>query len=200
MRLTTGDLCRVRDATGINLAFVTRGTDWIDEVLADPVRLASVLRALGRDEPDRRLDGAILGVMFGEVVRAVTDWFPEPKAKRRDAGADESKSPGDFDGLELAEQLAGVCGVDPNPLTLRQLATMADGRQQSDWQKVAAVVCTVVNRGISRKPVNPKQVIPEAFQPKAEPAPDVSDEELAAGWAKFDRVFNVNNWQEQQTP
>jgi hypothetical protein len=43
-------------------------------------------------------------------------------------------------------------------------------------------------------------VIPEAFQPRAEPAPDVSEEELAAEWAKFDRTFNVTNWQEQQTP
>jgi hypothetical protein len=198
MRLTTGDLCRVRDLTGLNLAFVTRGTDWVDDVLADPARLAAVLAAVGRGESARQLDGAALGAALAELAGALVAWFPEPRPPRADG--DEKPAPGDFDGLELAAQLAGICGVDPNPLTLRQLAAMADGRQRSDWQKVATAVCLVVNRTISRKPISPKQVIPEAFHPRAEPAPDVSDEELAAGWAKFDGAFNVGNWQEQPTP
>ena len=35
--------------------------------------------------------------------------------------------------MRLIDRLAGIVGVDPGPLTLRQLVRMAEARREHDW-------------------------------------------------------------------
>lgn len=58
--------------------------------------------------------------------------------------------------------MAGIAGVDPNPLTLRELAWMAEGRQGHDWEIAAHQMALLINlnRKPGSRPVKPADVNP----------------------------------------
>ena len=53
-------------------------------------------------------------------------------------------------------------GVDPGPLTLRELAQMHEGRSRDAWDHTSLVVATIlnVNRAKGRAPIKPSAVNP----------------------------------------
>ena len=48
-------------------------------------------------------------------------------------------------------ELAGLVGVDPSPLTLRQLAWMAGGRRQHDWGVASSLMALLAEIHRDRK-------------------------------------------------
>ena len=42
-------------------------------------------------------------------------------------------------------QAAGFIGVDPNPLTLRELSWMYEGKLKDEWRQTASVISWIVN-------------------------------------------------------
>ncbi len=78
-------------------------------------------------------------------------------------------------------ELAGIVGVDPTRLTLRELNVMATSRQQSDWLKVGVGVAWIVNKnGWTKEPLDPMAIIPEPYRPDWAKQPrELGDEERA---------------------
>jgi len=64
----------------------------------------------------------------------------------------------------LIWQLAGILGLDPAPLTLRQLVWMVDARRQDQWSHTAAVMALTAN--VHRNPKRRSQPFsPAEFHP-----------------------------------
>ena len=59
-------------------------------------------------------------------------------------------------------QIAGAIGVDPGPLTIRELLEMTEGRSRSLWGHTSAVIATIlnVNRPKGKAPIRPEAVNP----------------------------------------
>jgi hypothetical protein len=66
----------------------------------------------------------------------------------------------------LIYELAGIVGVDPGPLTLRELAIMAEARQRAAWNHTSVLLATLVN--INRDPKKGRAAKPADFNPFAE--------------------------------
>jgi hypothetical protein len=47
--------------------------------------------------------------------------------------------------LTLLFELAGIVGVSPDNLTLRELLIMSEARQVAEWDRTAAMLCQVAN-------------------------------------------------------
>ena len=120
------------------------------------------------------------------LLDEIIDFFPEGEAKgvpedpRREpplrgakqAGADGTSrgsgirrknrsAPRSLDDLIL--RLAGIAGVNPDPLTLRELAALADARGRFEWEQTASLMALIVN--LMRDPKKNKPVKAEEFQP-----------------------------------
>ncbi len=64
-------------------------------------------------------------------------------------------------------QLAGIVGVDPGPLTLRELLWMTDARRNDQWSHTAAVMALTAN--VHRNPKKRSQpYTPAEFHPLVE--------------------------------
>ena len=63
-------------------------------------------------------------------------------------------------------QLAGIVGLDPRPLTLRQLLYMVEGKRANDWQMVSAVMALIFNchKSNETKPREPKDFNPFEYK------------------------------------
>ena len=59
-------------------------------------------------------------------------------------------------------RFAGAVGVDPGPLTLRELAQMYEGRSREAWEHTSLLVATIlnVNRAKGRAAIKPSAVNP----------------------------------------
>jgi RecB family exonuclease len=67
----------------------------------------------------------------------------------------------------LIWQLAGIVGVAPGPLTLRELIWMVESRRREAWQHTSAVLATLAN--IHRDPKKkPRPFTTQEFHPMAE--------------------------------
>lgn len=60
--------------------------------------------------------------------------------------------------------MAGVVGIDPGPLTLRELFWMADGRRRDAWDRTANLIAALFNavpdHTGKRKPRQPSEFHP----------------------------------------
>jgi ribonuclease D len=56
-----------------------------------------------------------------------------------------------------------MCGVDPNPLTLRELVQMAEARETVRWNHTASLMALVANCNIDTKKTKPFE--PADFHP-----------------------------------
>lgn len=78
--------------------------------------------------------------------------------------------------------MAGEIGIDPHPLTLRQLADMVRGRRRAEWDRVASLGAWIAATGgvtvdpLALNPYRPVRVSPERA---------ARDNRL--GWAALDR-------------
>ena len=63
----------------------------------------------------------------------------------------------------LLWDLAGIVGVDPGALTLRELAWMAEARSRAAWKRTSSVLALVAN--VHRDPEKCRARKPEDFDP-----------------------------------
>lgn len=61
---------------------------------------------------------------------------------------------------------AGVCGVDPHPLTFGELSAMLEARERSEWARTSSTLCMIasgfVGLGGKRKKFKPSDFDPFA--------------------------------------
>ena len=75
-------------------------------------------------------------------------------------------------------QIAGAIGVDPGPMTIRELLEMTEGRSRSLWGHTSAVIATIlnVNRPKGKAPIRPEAVNPwENRKPRGQRIPITKD-------------------------
>ena len=60
-------------------------------------------------------------------------------------------------------ELAGAVGVNPDPLTLRELLWMAEGRSGAEWARFSALMALTAN--IHRDPKHSTAFAPGDFNP-----------------------------------
>lgn len=89
--------------------------------------------------------------------------------------------------LRLVYELAGICGVVPDFLTLRELLIMAEGRQRSQWNQTASILAMIanVNRDTSKRstPFRPDEFNPFDNAPPQKPRTVTHEEWSAIGKA-----------------
>lgn len=69
---------------------------------------------------------------------------------------------------------------------------MARAKQCGDWVRDARMTATIANAvRMSGKPIEVASLIPRAFRPRPEPPAELTAEERAAEWAKFDTAFGI---------
>ena len=61
--------------------------------------------------------------------------------------------------------MAGIVGIDPGPLTLRELVWMADGRVRQSWVHTSSVLAMIAN--VNRDPKKTRAFRPDDFNPFA---------------------------------
>ena len=66
-------------------------------------------------------------------------------------------------GWRLCFELAGVLGIDPGPLTLRELVWMAEARTRHDWSQTSSLLALIANAHRDRKKAKPFK--PSDFDP-----------------------------------
>ena len=102
-----------------------------------------MIETRGLEAIERRLDDPNAGGLDRERPRTET------------RGADVER---------IVIELAGVVGVDPGPLTLRQLMQMADARRRHDWNIASSVMALTAeinrDRRRRRKPFKPDDFNP----------------------------------------
>ena len=64
---------------------------------------------------------------------------------------------------DLILELAGIAGVNPDPLTLRELVTLAEARGRFEWEQTASLMALVVN--LVRNPKKSKPAKSSDFNP-----------------------------------
>lgn len=88
--------------------------------------------------------------------------------------------------MRLCYELAGIVGIDPRRMTLRQINWMADGRRIDEWNRTALECVLFVNANRDPKKTKPFKLA--TFHPYLddEPDPPPTPEEylarLAAKW------------------
>jgi len=88
----------------------------------------------GDGEPDADSDEAISG--------------RKDKDGSEQSGSEEVGGPSTYglpSTLGKCYHLAGICGVDPGPLTWRKLEAMADARDRAEWNRAAWLSCDIAN-------------------------------------------------------
>lgn len=60
-------------------------------------------------------------------------------------------------------QLAGIAGVYPGTLTLRELVWLAEARQRDQWNHTASVMALIAN--VNRDPKKGRPAKPDDFHP-----------------------------------
>ncbi len=118
-----------------------------------------------------RGDRANLGRVL-QATQRVMDKAPRPDRKedpdahqRRGAGPPREPDRGHV--WRFIYQCAGIIGVDPGPLTLRELTIMLEGRQRHDWSVASGLMALVANT--QRDPKRSRPLKPSDFDPFAKP-------------------------------
>ena len=183
LSVTVGTIKRVRALCGVDLANIitmesgkTPNVGLLERLAADPVLLVDVLFAVCKPEADAKgiTDEEFGRAMAGDAIElAATALRREPPLRgAKQAGADGTSrgsgirrknrsGPRSIDDLIL--RLAGIAGVNPDPLTLRELAALADARGRFEWEQTASLMALIVN--LMRDPKKNKAVKAEDFNP-----------------------------------
>ncbi len=89
----------------------------------------------------------------------------------------------------LIVRLAGIVGVDPGPLTLRQLVLMAEAKRQHDWNVASTIMALMAEMNRDRKRRR-KPFKPDDFNPYAEQKPIVARGTVEQAAAMLGANFN----------
>jgi len=164
---------RVRGIVGVDLIEAVSG-GLMARFAADLALVVDVLYAVCLDQADRRgvSDAAFGKALIGKDRLAnaasalrgeLLDFFP---SARDGANKDRAAKVPTADEIRgLIWRSAGVVGVDPGPLTLRQLLAMADARGHDEWQRTASVLAMLFNA--HRDPRRTDPASPDDFNPFA---------------------------------
>lgn len=160
----------------------------IDELETDFVLFAEVVLALVRAQAETMeidekefmsaLDGTAIGAARAAFRGELAD-FLKPARGGRDAeetgGAERSRGGGDRgdergggdqedeDCWDLVDDLAGIVGVVPGPLTLRSLIRMAEAPQRADWARTSSLMSLIAN--LDRDPKKRRPFSASDFDP-----------------------------------
>ena len=175
LSVTVGTIKRVRALCGVDLANIitmesgkTPNVGLLERLASDPVLLVDVLFAVCKPEADakgitdeefgRAMAGDAIELAATALLDEIIDFFPEAKRKVFRKILDASRR---FEAR--SKQLAGIAGVNPDPLTLRELAALADARGRFEWEQTASLMALIVN--LMRDPKKNKPVKAEDFNP-----------------------------------
>src|SRR5262249_11572461 len=96
--------------------------------------------------------------------------------------ADEGEQQDRESGLQqLGWSLAGVCGLDARPLTLRQLCAAAKARRQEEWDRTA-FLCSWFALKLTGQQINPDVLNPYPKPAAARKRGPVSEAENRLAW------------------
>lgn len=162
---------RVRGVVGVDLIEAVTGT-LLARLAADPSMVVDVLYAACIVQADRRgvSDAAFGKAMTGKgrlaaaaaVLRdELLDFFPAPCPG--EAAEERAKDVTPAEVRELIWRAAGVLGLDPGPLTLRQLVAMSNCRGESEWKRTGSVLAMLFNA--HRDPRRTDPASPDDFNP-----------------------------------
>lgn len=143
LALTLGDVTRIRELTGVRVlardAAETMGG-----------KFGAVLWLLVEEQAQRVgvSRGSFLEAFQGDTTEATTAYFaalsaflsPAPEKPAEAPAPGDSPTVPDPDLEAYAYELAGSVGVDPRPLTLRQLKWMAAGRHAAEVDRIDQAV------------------------------------------------------------
>jgi len=164
---------RVRGIVGVDLIDAVSG-GLLAKLAVDPALVANILYALCMDQADRR---GVSDAAFGKLLvgkQALTDaaaalkdellgFFPVPRpgaAKRTD---NKRPAPTSAEIREMIWQAAGKVGVDPGPLTLRELLEMAEARGAEEWRRTSSLLAMLFNA--HRDPRRSDPAVPDDYNP-----------------------------------
>ena len=71
------------------------------------------------------------------------------------------------------DRCAGVVGIDPAALTLRELVAMTEAREQSEWARMSALLALIAN--VNRDARKTRAFKPSDFDPFAKREPVKND-------------------------
>lgn len=173
LAVTIAGVERVEALTGICL--IDSKGDPMHRLADDAVLLTDTLYALckdeataagiGREQFELGFNGAALREAFKALTADLLNFFPEPT--ENEAGS-HARNP-----WQVVYQLAGVAGVNPGPMTLRELGWMSEGRDRTQWRHTSAILAQVVNSNPYRKgkPVKRSDLDPYAVADEARQTP-----------------------------
>lgn len=198
--LTAGLLREVRLATGMDVGRMLLDPDGTGRILfEDPGALVDVLWVLCRADavsrgvdPNAFADGFDADVMepaVGALLAAVDHFFPEERPDPEGPGTERPGADLGGTGLEeLCWQLAGLTGLDPYTLGLRELLWAAAGA----WDTTSVLLASLCAMMPGGKKVDAEELNPfRTPRTRLRPRPPVSEAESAAAWAVLDNYFQA---------
>jgi hypothetical protein len=171
LRIDVAAARRIATFAGIDLV-ADPPDKWLAMLRDDPVAQAETFYAIVWPTCGAAAAADVLAGFRGDALRdiastvldAVTDFFPPPPpdgAKPR--SEDDDDGPAES-GWPVVYRLAGMCGVDPGPLTLRELVWMVEGHGRDAWERTSTLCALMVNTSPARNP-KAKPIEPGAFNP-----------------------------------
>lgn len=151
-RLTIGDVRGILDQTGLDLLQIDK-PEVLGRVQADYVWIGRVASILGGGS---ELSGEALAAARDRLWSMIVAFYPAAD------GTETGARPEDFDPWREVYLAAGAVGVDPSPLTLRELYWMAEGAWKPFTMIASPIICSNVEKKSDRK-------TPDELNPYARP-------------------------------
>lgn len=148
--LTIVDAQRLRRDLGLDL--MDPGGAWMAEMDDNAVALVDAMYLIAepqcverRIKPERfaRLLRPCFPEAHAALVAALVDFFP-PAPDKPKAEANDDDGDGETFGWRQLWQYAGYLGVDPRPLSLRELCWMMEGRLEFESKAIWAVGSAII--------------------------------------------------------
>lgn len=170
--LTVDGLLRIREYLGIELMDVLQDADVRMQV--NVLYCICLPQALTmkrpwyrrRRSPDVDFGRSLRGVLpeaTAALVQAIDNFLPPPKES--EAPVPSTKPLGRLC-WEAIYRCAGIVGIDPGPLTLRELAAMAEARTLADWEHTSSLLAHMLNVRAGKVVSSPNEYNPYKPAPK----------------------------------
>lgn len=134
-RLTIGDVRDILDQTGLDLLQIHK-PEVVRVIQTDAVWIGQAVAVLGGNT---ELKGDDLQNAFSQIWQMLVDFYPS-------GDGDDVEVPDDFDPWREVYQAAGAVGMDPSPLSLRELYWMANGA----WRPLMTIAAPCFNANASK--------------------------------------------------
>lgn len=101
--------------------------------------------------------------------------------------------------FQVVYELAGIAGVVPDSLTLRELMIMAEGRQRSQWNQTASILAIIANVNRDEKkrstPFSPSEFNPYSDAKQDEPKTVTTEE-----WSEIGKALENSYGKHSRNP